>query len=216
MACSRPQEPEFGWVSLGLTFSLELRQPATLSPIPQPVLKWELCYHQTAQPQHRAASADSSTPARLVVILVRLKAAPVTKISDTSTSPISSARCCGCTQGFAKVRSKTQPAPTWLWCRVCIVPALPVQPPTTFTQGLIIGKLTLWQAEVKRAPLFSCPFYLERDHCINWAINTFWKFNPKTESSFVFSLQSQISPEQGGSLRAINKGQINAFLLCYS
>lgn len=140
----------------------------------------------------------------------------VTKISDTSTSPVSSAQCCGCTQEFAKVRSKTQLAWTWLWCRVCMVPALPVQHPATFTQGLIVGKLTLGRAEVKWAPVFSCPFYLERDHSINWAVTTFWKFNPKTESSFVFSLQSQNSPEQGGSLRAINKGQINPFLLCYS
>lgn len=213
MPCSSPQEPEFGWVSLGLTFSLELRQPVTLSPIPQPVLQWELCCQQTAQPQHSTAL---QTPAGLLVILVRLKAAPVTKISDTSTSPVSSARPCGCTQGFAKLRSKTQLAPAWLWGRVCIVPALPVQHTTTFTRGPISGKLTLGQAEVKWAPLFSCPFYLERDHCINWAVTTFWKFNPKTKSSFVFSLQSQNSPEQGGSLRAINKGQINPFLLCYS
>lgn len=84
------------------------------------------------------------TPARLLVILVRLKAAPVTKVSDTSTSPVSPARCCGCSQGFAKVRSKTQLAPTWLCCRVWYCTCSSRATPNSFYSGTNHWQINSW------------------------------------------------------------------------
>ena len=114
----------FGRVALGLAFppwsSGNLPDPAQF---PSPCLKER---DFTNRHQHSAASSDTTTPVRLLSILVSPKAVPMTKISKTSKSPVLSARRCGCTQELGTgtawlVRSETQLAPAWWWCGACSV-----------------------------------------------------------------------------------------------